>query len=348
MAVMPWPARANKDYMCIESCGAGSYGEVYKAVRRSDGQLIALKVLEGDEWAMQEASLLRKLDHKYICKLYDCFQCPEEGVTCLVMQYACGGDLLEKITNSGPLTEATAVELCKQLLEALKHMHGKGVVHRDLKPENVLYSDEGTPLLADFGVSKRLRASLPPEEQQLDVTQQAAAGEGGGEGRGGRELQLRHLSLSDAHLRTHTQQIGTLGYSAPEVNTEEGHSFAADMWSLGVMIYVLLCGYHPFDMGDDEPHVIQERVRKGQVLGMDHEAWWHISDEAKDFVTRCLVVNVEERATLHACLAHPWLRKDFMKTQVPHFKPAPMLLAYKHRLSACLRAEGSARHPTQP
>ena len=168
VAVMPFPARANKEYRCIQSIGAGSYGEVYKAVRRSDQKLLAVKVLEGDQWALEEASILRKLDHEYICKLYDCFECPEDGVTCLVMQYASGGDLLERITNSGPLTEPAAVELCTQLLEALKHMHGKGVVHRDLKPENILYSHNGKPLLADFGVGKRLRASLPPENDPVE------------------------------------------------------------------------------------------------------------------------------------------------------------------------------------
>lgn len=297
LAAIPFPARASKDFMCLESCGAGSFGEVYKVVRRCDQKVLAIKVLEGDQWALEEASILRKLDHEFICKLYDCFQCPEEGVTCLVMEYASGGDLLEHVTNSGPLTEARAVELCRQLLQALKHMHGKGVVHRDLKPENVLYSADGKPLLADFGVGKRLRASVPPEDP-VDSLVMGEAGQAGACKPG-----LRHLCLSDDLIRTHTQTIGTVGYSAPEISSDQGHSFAADIWSLGAMFYVLLCGYgrpkkqlplifacasasacdtnaapnvpahasmpkrctharryHPFDTGDDEPHIIQARV----------------------------------------------------------------------------------------
>ena len=117
LATIPFPARASKDYVCIKSCGAGSFGEVYKVARRSDQRILAIKVLEGDQWAFEEASILRQLDHECICKLYDCFQCPEDGVTCLVMQYASGGDLLERVTNSGPLTEPAAVDLCKQLLQ---------------------------------------------------------------------------------------------------------------------------------------------------------------------------------------------------------------------------------------
>ena len=76
--------------------------------------------MENDGWALEEASLLRELDHECICKLYDAFECPEENVTCLVMQYASGGDLLARIIKSGPLTERTATDIVRQLLQALK------------------------------------------------------------------------------------------------------------------------------------------------------------------------------------------------------------------------------------
>eukprot|EP00960_Hanusia_phi_P035438 751711-Hanusia_phi.AAC.4 len=139
--VMPWPARADLEYECIESCGAGSYGEVYKARRRSDGQLVAVKVLESDRYAMGEsvlvetllflwmmlgakASLLRELDHECICKLLDCFECVNECVTCLVMQYASGGDLLERIVKNGPLTEP--VKSLQEELLPLTAMAGCG------------------------------------------------------------------------------------------------------------------------------------------------------------------------------------------------------------------------------
>jgi hypothetical protein len=84
--LMPWPRRAEKYYQCIRSCGSGSFGEVFQARRLSDGKIVAVKVMVKDLWALEEASLLRELDHECICKLYDCFECPEENVTCLVMQ----------------------------------------------------------------------------------------------------------------------------------------------------------------------------------------------------------------------------------------------------------------------
>ena len=138
--IFPWPKQADRDYECISSCGSGSFAQVYKARGRSTGQLVAVKVMAGDKWALQEAAILRGLDHENICKMIDCFSCDEEGVTCLVMQHASGGDLLERMVNSGPLTERAAADLARQILLALQYMHSKGVLHRDLKPENILWS----------------------------------------------------------------------------------------------------------------------------------------------------------------------------------------------------------------
>ena len=136
----PWPALADMDYECIASCGSGSFAQVYKARARASGELVAVKVMAGDKWALQEAAILRGLDHENICRMIDCFPCPDEGVTCLVMQFARGGDLLERMVCAGPLTEKAAADLARQILLALQYMHSRGVLHRDLKPENILWS----------------------------------------------------------------------------------------------------------------------------------------------------------------------------------------------------------------
>ena len=111
----PWPKHADRDYECISSCGSGTFAQVYKARVRSTGEIVAVKVMAGDKWALQEAAILRGLDHDNICKMIDCFSCDEEGVTCLVMQYASGGDLLERMVSSGPLTERAAADLARQV-----------------------------------------------------------------------------------------------------------------------------------------------------------------------------------------------------------------------------------------
>jgi hypothetical protein len=165
--------------------------QVYKAVRRSDGEVVAVKVMECDKWAAEEANMLRGLDHECICKLYDFKLSEEEGASCLVMQYAAGGDLLERIVNTGPLTEKATASIAERLLRALEYMHSKGVIHRDLKPENVLYltPDCDKPILADFGVGKRLSVGALHEDRDQ----------------------------AGATMTTHSRHIGTVGYCAPEV-----------------------------------------------------------------------------------------------------------------------------------
>jgi serine/threonine protein kinase len=113
--IYPWPIQADKDYECIASCGSGSFAQVYKARVRSSGEVVAVKVMAGDKWALQEAAILRGLDHENICRMIDCFPCEEEGVTCLVMQFASGGDLLERMISAGPLTEKAAADLARQV-----------------------------------------------------------------------------------------------------------------------------------------------------------------------------------------------------------------------------------------
>ncbi|KAJ1487746.1 kinase-like domain-containing protein, partial [Baffinella frigidus] len=322
---MPWPRLAEKQYQLIRSVGSGSFGEVFQARRLSDGKIVAVKVMEKDGWALEEASLLRELDHECICKLYDSFECPEENVTC--------GDLLARIIQSGPLTERTATDIVRQLLQALKYMHDKGVIHRDLKPDNILYSSErnGRPLLADFGVSKKIvdqkiddlaqpRHEDRKSDPQREVPAAPAAGAPGPAAPVGAAGAAGAAGAHDASARfvevSRSRYIGTVGYSAPEVNSSAGHSFAADVWSFGAMVYVLLCGHHPFDYGDDEDEVISERVRKGEVLPMEGENWQYISKEAVAFIAKCLVVDVAERATVDECLAHPWLSMDTQRDVV--------------------------------
>ena len=148
--------------------------------------------MECDKWAAEEANMLRGLDHECICKLYDFKLSEEEGASCLVMQYAAGGDLLERIVNTGPLTEKATASIAERLLRALEYMHSKGVIHRDLKPENVLYltPECDKPILADFGVGKRLSVGALHEDRDQ----------------------------SGATRTTHSRHIGTVGYCAPEVS----------------------------------------------------------------------------------------------------------------------------------
>ena len=159
----------------------------------------------------------------------------------------------------------------------------------------------GRPLLADFGVSKKLFEEPPPPGAPLTHKPHPARGAHLPPPEEVDEATARFLDVS------RSRYIGTIGYSAPEVNSSAGHSFAADVWSFGALVYVLLCGHHPFDYGNDPDEVITARVRKGDVLPMEGETWKFISQEATDFIGRCLVVDVTKRATIAECQAHTWL-----------------------------------------
>lgn len=162
------------------------------------------------------------------------------------------------------------------MLEAVKYLHDQGIVHRDLKPENILLKSktDDTIKLSDFGLSRGMD--------------------------------------SQSYLKT---MCGTPQYVAPEVLSnagpgKEGYNLACDLWSLGVIAYILLCGYPPF-------HEEKEISLYDQILTADFEfprdPWVNISEEAKDFVEKLLVVDPSKRLTAEQALKHPFILNEKLK-----------------------------------
>lgn len=157
----------------------------------------------------EEVRILTTLDHPNIVKYYQTY---EEGkYLYLVMEYCPGGELFDRIAAHGDkaFNESEAASIMQKLLRAINHCHAWGVTHRDIKPENIMYGADGEIKLIDFGLSK-------------------AVAEAGGTS--------RRLSTV----------AGTLAYMAPEVMTEKYDPKHCDIWSLGVLLYLLLSGYLPF------------------------------------------------------------------------------------------------------
>lgn len=179
--------------------------------------------------------------------------------------------MYDKIRCRATYTERDVAEVVRQIMSAVRYMHQNHVCHRDLKPENLLCSEgEGKSMvikIADFGLSKMFNAG---------------------------EV-----------LKT---SCGTPDYAAPEVlQTEDTYSNAVDMWSVGVITYVLLCGYPPF-------YAKEQRELFTQILNADYEFpeedWAQISEDAKDFIRHLLVVDPNERMTATQALHHKWLADD--------------------------------------
>ncbi|CBJ28013.1 Chk2, checkpoint kinase [Ectocarpus siliculosus] len=246
-------ARKVEDFYDVrEMIGHGTSGEVRRAINRTTGKEVAVKVIETRKFALtpgltpkelvQEAEMLKRVDHEYIIKLEDIFQ--TDQAVYLVMDLVSGGDLFDRIVEKGVYAEDLAQELLFRVLTAVEYLHSQDIVHRDLKPENILLVGRDNDVdvkITDFGLAKR------------------ANKEG---------------------LKTF---CGTPQYFAPEVlkrrNTVLGvgrYGKEADMWSVGVILYILLSGTHPF-----HTTTLFDQITHAHY-SMTGEEWEHISTTGKD------------------------------------------------------------------
>ncbi|XP_077362455.1 death-associated protein kinase 2 [Festucalex cinctus] len=271
------PENVEDFYEIGEVLGSGHFGEVRRVRELSTGTFWAGKFVKlrktscsllGLERSRveQEVEVIQALQHPNIVTLKDVFESRSEVV--LILEIVSGGELFDFIAEKETLTEDEAIEFMKQILDGLGFMHSKNIGHFDLKPENIMLSD------------KKL---AHPQIKLIDFG-------------------LAHHFVPGEEYKSTS---GTPQYIAPEVINGEPLGTAADMWSIGVITYILLSGMSPFQGNTDE-----DTLRN--VLAVDYEfdmqCFGTTSSTAKDFIQKLLVKNPSNRLTAEESLRHPWIK----------------------------------------
>eukprot|EP00573_Skeletonema_grethae_P002899 CAMPEP_0201691774 /NCGR_PEP_ID=MMETSP0578-20130828/4843_1 /ASSEMBLY_ACC=CAM_ASM_000663 /TAXON_ID=267565 /ORGANISM="Skeletonema grethea, Strain CCMP 1804" /LENGTH=375 /DNA_ID=CAMNT_0048177035 /DNA_START=52 /DNA_END=1179 /DNA_ORIENTATION=- len=273
--IMGRPSNILNDYIVFPTVlGTGHYGTVRECLHRTTGQSHAVKSIEKAkiqrlDHLRREVDLLASVDHSAVMRLVNVYE--DMNYVHIVTEKCSGGELFDRIidrtSDQGCFDEQSAARIIKSLLEAVAYLHANGIVHRDIKPENILFetSDEDSPIkLIDFGLSRR---HVPGVEPNL------------------------------------SNPVGTAYYMAPEL-LKCNYSTPTDIWSTGIIAYILLCGYPPFN-GDDDREIF-DAVSKGH-FDFPSSGWRNKSPLCMDFVRSLLRRDPRKRCTAQEALMHPWI-----------------------------------------
>ena len=290
------------EYETTKTLGTGAFGTVKLAKKKNSDQLFAIKCISKQSilrsrmgsQVKKEISIMKDLDHPNIVRIFEVLMSTE--YLYMVMDFVSGGELYAKITRGGRLSDTECRRYVRQLCSALNYCHSRNVCHRDIKPENILLDEHDNVLLADFGFASIM------EVEQLDRKRSLTE-----EGNAASSLQLdefcpyeasdRSMEGSSKVMKAMSTVCGTMSYMAPEIlNREKYLGNKADIWSLGVVIYVLLVGFMPF--------------RDEDTKKSEYSTPKYVKDEASDFVSKMLILEPEERYSARRLLLHPWVENQ--------------------------------------
>tara|TARA_B110001452_G_scaffold236098_1_gene215215 strand:+ start:19 stop:1428 length:1410 start_codon:yes stop_codon:yes gene_type:complete len=263
------------EYQVVRPLGQGSYAFVYEVVGPRGERLAAKCVDQGtlSAWARgqlsAEVQIQQSLVHPHILRMHVSGEdALVPGRFVCILDIATGGELFERIMEQQSFVEEDARRVIRQLLGAVSHMHKHGVLHRDLKPENILLetaAHDSAIKVADFGSAKRLASAGP-----------------------------------SAYANT---PCGSMGYAAPEQIALLRYEREVDVWSVGIIAYVLLSGSMPFDPA----HYVDALASENFEVVLLPEQWAGVSDDAKAFVLALLQLQPSSRPKVEQALKHPWL-----------------------------------------
>ena len=262
-------------YEVKQKIGKGKFGLVKSGINKETKKPVAIKIMakknmdKSDmELAKVEIDILKIAQHPNIIKLYDVFE--NENYIYIIMEYCSGGDLLSYFEHfEYELPEAKVCEIIHKLSMAIYYLHSYGIVHRDLKPENILMTD---------------------------LTSNA-------------DIRLLDFGLSKivGNDEKCTEPYGTLSFVAPEVLQGKPYDKSVDLWSIGIITFLLLCGYMPFDDKHSEREIARQTIQ--DPVPYENKIWSKLTPEAKTFVDGLLQKKPEKRYSIKEVLEHPWIKK---------------------------------------
>ena len=260
----------NNNYIIVGELGSGSYGTVKKVKHKKLGEYRAMKIInKKSESSQNEVDILRKISHPNIVNIFEIY---EDSKKYYIMMEICeGGELFEAISQQGSFSEGDCANIMKSLLSAVNYLHGKNIVHRDLKPENIM-------------LTKNLQ-KMKNKKYEIKL------------------IDFGTAKQFEPHQKLN-KFIGTSYYIAPEV-LKENYNEKCDIWSCGVILYILLCGYPPFNGNSnvDIYHNIQNNPPY-----FNGEEWKDITKEAIDLIKNMLNKAPNKRFSAEQCLNHKWFK----------------------------------------
>ncbi|CAF3676010.1 unnamed protein product [Rotaria socialis] len=265
------PAVITDKYDLGKKMGDGNFAIVRRSKLRGTEKEFAVKIIDKSKMKGKEYMLDHEINIMYSCNHPNIIRLLEDFETSdeiyLVMELIKGGDLFDYITKHRRFDEPASALMIKDVSEALLYLHTKSIVHRDLKPENLLVMQK----------------------------------------RDGRIT----IKLTDFGLAMHAKApiktvCGTPTYVAPEILAEAGYGMEVDCWAVGIILYILLCGYPPFKSPDRNQEVLFQMIQAGK-FNYESEYWEPVSANAKNLIDHLLVVDPKKRMRADDILLHPWI-----------------------------------------
>uniref|UniRef100_G3NPX6 Doublecortin-like kinase 3 n=1 Tax=Gasterosteus aculeatus aculeatus TaxID=481459 RepID=G3NPX6_GASAC len=257
--------------------GDGNFAVVRKCRRRDDGQTLAVKIVERSKLIGREHMMQNELSLLgSLChpRIVRLFSHHHTHThSYLVMELVGGGDLFEAISERGTFPEAESGLMVSDVSEALNYMHCKSIVHRDLKPENLLI-EHVAPSIS--------------------------------------RLKLGDFGLAMVVTEPVFTICGTPTYVAPEILRETGYGVAVDVWALGIILYILLCGFAPFRSQDRDQEELFQLIKQGQLHFLS-PYWDAVSEDATGLVRALLEPDPAVRLTAEQTMTHPWVKASICR-----------------------------------